>query len=142
LTEYRRADRVARSLQDELSGLIRREVRDPRVGDVTITRVDLSGDLREATVWFTPLGGLEDTARIKELEAGLKKAASFLQGKAGRALRLRSTPRLRFRYDTGVENLVHMHEVMQGLVPPEPAASQAEGSESVENDDAPGSSDG
>jgi len=124
LTEYRRADRVARSLQDELSGLIRRDVRDPRVRDVTITRVELSGDLREATVYFTPLGALEDEARIKELGAGLRKAAPFLQGRAGRALRLRNTPRLRFRYDSGVENLVHMHEVMHGLVPEPPAPSE------------------
>ena len=96
--------------------------------DVTITRVELSGDLREATVYFTPLGALENEARIKELSAGLRKAAPFLQGRAGRALRLRNTPRLHFKYDTGVENLVHMHEVMHGLVPaaPEPSAETAE----------------
>ena len=106
--------------------------------DVTITRVELSGDLREATVWFTPLGRLEDEQRIQELQAGLRKAASFLQGKAGRALRLRNTPRLRFRYDTGVENLVHMHEVMQGLVPEDRASDDedADGAEHAEADDA------
>lgn len=83
--------------------------------DVTVTRVELSGDLREATVWFTPLGALGDEQRIAELTAGLKKAAPFLQGRAGRALSLRNTPRLRFRYDSGVANLVHMHEVMATL---------------------------
>ena len=104
--------------------------------DVTITRVELSGDLREATVWFTPLGRLEDAQRIEELQAGLRKAASFLQGKAGRALRLRNTPRLRFRYDTGVENLVHMHEVMQGLVPPETPSADEDADDGDAADDA------
>ena len=91
--------------------------------DVTLTRVQLTDDLREATVWFTPLGGIGDDERVDELTKGLNKAAAFLQGRAGRALRLRHTPRLRFRYDTGVENLVHIHELLKEM-PTEPAAEE------------------
>lgn len=100
--------------------------------DVTITRVDLTSDLREATVWFTPLGGIGDDARVKELQAGLRKAASFLQGRAGRALRLRNTPRLTFRYDTGVENLVHIHELLHEM--PKDAAPADEATEDGDAD--------
>jgi len=115
LPEIRRADRVARLLLTELAQLVRREVRDPRVTNVTITRVTVTDDLRQATAWFTPLGGLGDEDRIKELSAGLSKAAPFLQGRLGRNLRLRSTPRLRFLYDAGVDNLVRMHETLGAL---------------------------
>lgn len=115
MAEIRRADRVARLLLTELAELVRREVRDPRVSNVTITRVEVTDDLRNATAWFTPFGGLGDEARIAELSAGLEKAAPFLQGRLGRNLRLRSTPRLKFLYDAGVDNLVRMHEVLGGL---------------------------
>ncbi len=129
---------MSRSLQDELSSLIRREVRDPRVKDVTLTRIDMSPDLREATVWFTPLGGIDDGERVAELEAGLAKAAPFLQGRTGRALRLRHTPRLRFRYDKGVANLVHMHELMATMQTPPGDASDAD----ADSGDAEESDDG
>ena len=104
MPEIRRADRVARLLLAEISQLVRRDVRDPRVRDVTITRVDLTDDLRQATVWFTPLGGLGDEKRIAELQEGLDKAKLYVQGKVGRNLRLRVT-----------DDLVRMHEVLGGL---------------------------
>ncbi len=85
-------------------------MRDPRVRDVTLTRAEMTEDLREATVFFTPLGRLGDAGRAEELRKGLTRAAAFLQGKVGRSLRLRNTPRLTFRYDKGVDNLAHMHD--------------------------------
>lgn len=90
-------------------------MRDPRVRDVTLTRVEMTEDLREATVFFTPLGRLGDASRAEELRKGLSRAAAFLQGKVGRSLRLRNTPRLTFRYDKGVDNLAHMHDVLSAL---------------------------
>lgn len=134
MPEIRRADRVARLLLAEISQLVRRDVRDPRVRDVTITRVDVTDDLRQATVWFTPLGGLGDEKRINELQAGLDKARLFVQGKVGRNLRLRVTPRLRFLYDAGVDNLVRMHEVLGGL--------RSEGAMGDEAPDAQGAGEG
>ncbi len=115
MTEIRRADRIARLLLAEIAQLVHREVGDPRVHDVTITKVDVTDDLRQATVWFTPLGGLGDEKRIAELQAGLDKARPFVQGRVGRNVRLRVTPRLRFLYDAGVDNLVRMHDVLGGL---------------------------
>jgi ribosome-binding factor A len=82
---------------------------------VTITRVEVTNDLREAIAWFVPLGDIDSEAKIEELQEGLGKAARFLQGRLSRQLRLRRTPRLQFRYDTGFKNLVHIHEMLAAL---------------------------
>ena len=118
MSTLRRADRVAREIQRELSRLVQREVRDPRLSQVTFTRVELTDDLKEARVAFVPLGGTGSAERIAELQAGLDKARGWLQRKVGAGLRLRNTPRLRFGYDRGMENLVRIHEVIQGLQGP------------------------
>ena len=115
MATLRRADRVAREIQAELSRLAQRELKDPRVQEVTFTRVEVSEDLREARVFFVPLGAIGETDRIGELQQGLRGAAAFLQRKLGRNLRLRFTPRLQFRYDVGVDNLVGIHDLMSGL---------------------------
>jgi ribosome-binding factor A len=106
---------VAKEIQGELSRLAQREIKDPRVQDVTFTRVELSADLREARVFFVPLGAVGESDRIGELEQGLRGATNFLQRKLGRNLRLRFTPRLSFRYDVGVDNLVGIHDLMSTL---------------------------
>jgi ribosome-binding factor A len=111
----RRADRVAREVQKELSELLRREVKDPRVRDATVSRVEMTDDLRNATVYVAALGAVGDEARSAELLAGLRAASGFLQGKVGRNLKLRSTPRLTFAYDAGLENLIHVAELLSGL---------------------------
>jgi len=144
MSTIRRADRVAREIQAELSRLAQRELKDPRVQDVTFTRVELSEDLREARVFFVPLGGIGETDRITALEKGLRGATAFLQRKLGRNLRLRFTPRLSFRYDVGVDNLVGIHDLMQGLnqdpvgeAPPPPGAEMREPGVEVEDSDGP-----
>lgn len=94
---------------------MRRELKDPRVGSVTFTGVDLSSDLREATVRFLPMGGADDVERVERLQQGLDAARSFLQGKVGRNLKLRFTPRFTFRFDKGVANLLDVHDLLEGL---------------------------
>ncbi len=117
MTILRRGDRVAREIRDELCRLVRDEIRDPRVRDITITRVEVTDDLREARAYFVPLGGVGNSERIGELEKGLSAALPFLQRKTGRNLRLRYTPRLRFLYDKGVDNLVRVHDLLEGGPP-------------------------
>jgi len=82
---------------------------------VTFTRVELTEDLREARVYFVPLAGVGAEARIAELQGGLEAAKNFLQRKVGKNLKLRFTPRMSFRYDKGLGNLVRVHEVMDEL---------------------------
>lgn len=94
-----RPQKLGDLIQRELSELLQREVRDPRVGMITITGVDVSPDFSHAKVFFTVLQKehLEDTAQ------GLKKAAGFLRSQLARRIRLYTTPELRFEYDESVE---------------------------------------
>ncbi len=111
----RRADRVAREVQRALSDLIRKSVKDPRVQSATVCRVELTDDLRSATVYVTRLGAVGDEAASTELLEGLRRAAGFLQRQLGKELRLRNTPRLTFAYDAGLENLIQVSELLQDL---------------------------
>lgn len=102
-------------MQRELAALLRKGVKDPRVGAVTITRVELSDDLRSGRVLFVPMGQVGDAARVDECTAGLKAASAYLAGQVARSLRLRSVPALRFDYDRGIDNLISIHETLRGL---------------------------
>jgi ribosome-binding factor A len=94
--DYQRSDRVGDQMQRELADLIRLEVKDPRVGMVTLSGVEVTRDLAHAKVFFTQLGGEE---KGMEAEQGLNHAAGYLRRVLGTRLRLRSVPTLRFIYD-------------------------------------------
>jgi ribosome-binding factor A len=96
---YPRSSRVAHQIQRALSELIRREVRDPRLGMVTLTEVQVSKDLSYAKVFYSVLGA--ETAQAQEI---LNEAADMLRGPVGRALGLRHSPELRFVNDELIEN--------------------------------------
>ncbi len=96
-----RPARVASELQHEVSALLARGLKDPRVtGFVTVTGAKMSPDLREATVYVSIHA--EEAERERTLE-GLRSAAGWLQREVARNLRLRHTPHLRFVYDASVE---------------------------------------
>ncbi|WP_048308270.1 30S ribosome-binding factor RbfA [Halomonas sp. PR-M31] len=101
MREFKRTDRVADQLQQELAVLIQREVKDPRLGMVTVSGVDVSRDLGYAEVYITLLGD-NDPARVKENLAVLKHAAGFLRSQIARRIKLRHVPELRFHYDESV----------------------------------------
>jgi ribosome-binding factor A len=90
-----------------------RELKDPRIGLVTVTSVSVTPDLREATVYVSVLGG--DRARRATI-AGLESAHGVLQAKLGRELSLRRTPTLTFAYDDSVERGVRMTRMIDELV--------------------------
>lgn len=91
-----RRQRIEGELQRLLAELISREVKDPRVGNVTITGVEASADLSVARVFFVPFASAHAPG---EVQAGLTRAGGFLRGEVGRRLRLRHIPRLEFVYD-------------------------------------------
>jgi ribosome-binding factor A len=95
----RRTERIAGELLAELARLLREEVTDPRVGLVTLTRIDVAPDLTHALVFWSALGVEQETKRIAERQAGLDSAAPFLRRRIAGALPLRRSPELRFRYD-------------------------------------------
>lgn len=91
-----RVARVARQVQQELSQIIENDVKDPRVGMVTLTAVHMTPDLRSARVYFSRLGSAEERA---EAAIALEHATGFLRRELGLRLRLRHVPELRFIVD-------------------------------------------
>lgn len=108
----KRTDRVGHLIQMELSQLILHRVKDPRLGFVTITHVNVTPDLRSACVFFSALG--DEKAR-KESQIALEKAAGFLQKEIGVALQLRYTPRLRFEYDDSLDRRMEIDKVLRDI---------------------------
>jgi ribosome-binding factor A len=103
--EFKRTDRVADQIQRDLATLIQREIKDPRLGMITINHVKVAKDLGYADVYLTvlPLGGrTEEQARADSLSV-LKGAAGFLRAELSRKIKLRVMPQLRFHYDESVE---------------------------------------
>ena len=98
--EFSRSRRVEENLKRLLSDLVRREVKDPRVGLVTITAVEVSRDLTHARVFVTPFAGQGDAEGMLQ---ALRHAAGFLRHELRHALRLRVTPELDFRLDESIE---------------------------------------
>jgi ribosome-binding factor A len=92
---FARSERVAEQLRRDLAVLIREQVKDPRVGMVTLLDVSVSKDLAYAKVWFDVL----DAEQGKVAEETLNHAAGFLRRELGRGLKLRITPALKFFYD-------------------------------------------
>ncbi|MDE2234149.1 MAG: 30S ribosome-binding factor RbfA [Gammaproteobacteria bacterium] len=108
--EYQRSSRVAQQLQRELSDLIRRQIKDPRVHMVTITQVDVSPDLKNAKILFSVLGA---ESPQPEAAAALNHAAGFLRHALGRILRLRSIPELHFIYDDSMDRAAHLDALIK-----------------------------
>jgi ribosome-binding factor A len=96
----RRADRLGHEIRVVLAELISRQVKDPRIGFATVTRVELSADLLHARVFVSVLGSREEQERSIE---GLSSAAGFLRHEIGHRLALRRVPELAFILDRGVE---------------------------------------
>jgi ribosome-binding factor A len=113
---FRRADRVGDSIRRELSRLLLREVKDPRLSQVVVTAVQVSPDLRHARVFFTAgVGGTDRQAALQ----GLQAAAGFLRGQLGRSLRLRYASELAFEVDDSVDRSLHIAALLKQVAPPE-----------------------
>ena len=97
---FSRKDRVNEQIRRELAELIRAEVKDPRVGMVSITEVEVTPDYAHARVYFSTLAG-ED--KIAGVQLGLQKASGFLRRELGRRVRIHTTPQLHFIHDTSLE---------------------------------------
>ncbi len=98
--EFSRGKKVGDLIQRELASLIQREVKDPRIGMVTINEANVSRDLAFADIYFTVLPA-EDVTSVEE---ALNQAAGFLRSQLAKVLNTRTTPKLRFHYDATIEN--------------------------------------
>jgi len=108
-----RVRRVADQIQRELANLIRLEVKDPRVGLVTLTGVEVSVDYRHAKVFFTLLGSEQ---ALRDTEQALQHAGGFLRTQLSHRLRLRSVPQLHFVYDPSVERGARLTQLIDEAV--------------------------
>lgn len=95
-----RAQRVAETIHKEISSLLIKGLKDPRIGFVTITSVDVTSDLRQARVYYTLMGSQDGR---KETQAGLNSCASYIRQQLGRQLRLRFIPEIHFEYDASFD---------------------------------------
>ena len=117
MSDSRRA-RIADQIQRELAEAIRLELRVPRVGLITLTGVELSGDQSHAKVFFTVLGA-ESAAR--DAAEGLQRAAGFLRSQLAHRLTTRKVPELHFEFDESVERGVRLSRLIdEAVAPPKP----------------------
>jgi ribosome-binding factor A len=107
---YKRSARVGDQMRQEVADILMRKIKDPRIGFVTVTEVEISDDLRNAKIFVSTYGGdREETLK------GLKSASAFIRAELGRRMRLRFIPEILFRYDETAERGAHIMEILHDL---------------------------
>ncbi|OIJ17879.1 ribosome-binding factor A [Anaerobacillus alkalidiazotrophicus] len=95
-----RPNRVAEQIKKEMTDILQRELKDPRIGFVTVTGVEVTGDLQQAKIFITVLGNDEQKEATLQ---GLSKATGFIRSEIGKRIRLRKTPELLFKFDESID---------------------------------------
>ena len=108
-----RAHRVGDQIQRELADLLKNDVKDPRVGPVTVTAVDVTADLSHATIRFTHLAGRENAEAVV---SALTRTAGFLRSELSRRLNLYSVPQLHFAYDDSIESGMRVSQLIDEAI--------------------------
>lgn len=103
---FSRSNRIAEQMRRELADLLQFEVKDPRVGMVTITEVEVTGDMAHAKVFYSASAG------TPELQAGLEKASGFLRTQIAKRMLLRTVPQLHFEYDASADYGMKMSKLI------------------------------
>ena len=119
----RRTDRLGEEIREEVAKIIGRDLKDPRIGFVTVTRVELTHDLRNARIFVGVLG---DPAERKKTLGGLRKAAGFVRREIGRRVRMRVTPEIAFELDTGLDATDRVAQLLQEVHAADAAAGAKE----------------
>ena len=119
MSQGSRPDRVADQIRSELALLLAREVHDPGIGFVTITRVQMTPDLQQARVFYTALG--DDKAR-RNTERAIERAGPFLRRQIGSRLRLKRVPALTFVYDESIAGQDRIEQLLNEIRTPGPDA--------------------
>jgi ribosome-binding factor A len=107
---YKRSERVSDQMKQEIADILMRKIKDPRIGFVTVTDVEVSPDLRNAKVFVSTYGG-DKEATFK----GLSSAAAFIRSELGGRMRLRRVPELLFRIDSTAERGAHVMELLREI---------------------------
>jgi ribosome-binding factor A len=109
---YKRSERIGELILVEIADLIAREIKDPRIGFVTFTRVEMSDDLRHAKIFVSSFGAEKEKARTLQ---GLSSATGYMRRHLGRALHLRYTPELSFLLDDSLEHGAKIAQILRQL---------------------------
>jgi len=109
MQQYRRTDRLGDQIRAEIADIIAKKLKDPRVGFVTVTSVDVSADLRHAKVYVSILG---DEKTQTETMKGLNSASGFVRGEIGRRIKIKFTPDIVFRLDSSLEQAAHVLDIL------------------------------
>ncbi|WP_288234278.1 30S ribosome-binding factor RbfA [uncultured Haemophilus sp.] len=113
--EFKRSDRVAQELKKEVAVILQREVKDPRIGMVTVSDVEVSRDLAYAKIFVTFLFD-NDQEVIAQGMKGLEKASPYIRTLVGKAMRLRIVPELRFIYDESLVEGMRMSNLVSNVI--------------------------
>ncbi|NVK23336.1 MAG: 30S ribosome-binding factor RbfA [Gammaproteobacteria bacterium] len=106
--DFSRTDRVAQQVQQEIAMILQRDFKDPRVGWVTVSAVEVSKDLAYVTVFVTLLGQEDQQDKIEETIAILNNAGGFFRSEIGKRMRLRIVPEVKFEYDNSLVTGIQM----------------------------------
>ncbi len=107
---FKRAERVSDQMKEEIADILMRKIKDPRIGFVTVTDVEVADDLRNAKVFVSIYGG--DKARTLQ---GLESASAFIRSELGKRMRMKFMPELLFRFDNTVERGAHIMELLRTI---------------------------
>jgi ribosome-binding factor A len=128
----RRTLKAAEAIREVVSMAILVEIQDPRVRDVTVTRVEVAPDMRSAKVHVSVMG---DEKKQQLSLRGLESSAGFLQTKVARRIDTRYTPRLSFVLDQGVKKSIEVQRILNEVLPKEQFEEHHDGDTVLENDD-------
>jgi ribosome-binding factor A len=107
---FKRAERISDQMKQEIADILMRKIKDPRIGFVTVTDVEVADDLRNAKVFISVYGGdKEDSLK------GLKSATPFIRSELGKRMRMRFVPEILFRFDASVEQGAHIMELLRAI---------------------------
>ena len=113
--EFKRSDRVAQELKKEVAVILQREVKDPRIGMVTVSDVEVSRDLAYAKIFVNFLFDNDQDAIVQGMK-GLEKASPYIRSLVGKAMRLRIVPELRFIYDESLVEGMRMSNLVSNVI--------------------------
>jgi ribosome-binding factor A len=112
MMRFKRSEKVGDLIREEISQILLRELKDPRIGFVSITKVDLSDDLRVAKVYYSVFGGAQEK---EESFQGLESAKGYIKRELGRRVRLKYMPEISFIFDDSFEYGEHIEELLRGV---------------------------
>lgn len=113
-----RTQRIAQALEKEIAVILQRDVRNPRVGTVSLTGVEISRDLAIAKIFVTFFEKPGDSDRIQQGLAALQQASGFIRSRLGTTLRLRLIPQLRFLHDPSFVQGMYISQLLSQVIPP------------------------